>query len=319
MESWSAVAEFLNEGLGYSIVRAIFILVPGWVLAAVGLLVWTIGFVSWTGESAMRTGVRLVRPLVVLVVLAGVNAIAMPEAARAQTVEELEAMQVPLLRHRPIYFAFSDEESKIQISFRFRFGDESNLNLAYTQTVFWALNKDSVPVEETRYRPELFYSFQLGSSWVRRLNVGFNEHDSNGLDGDASRSYDASYLETVSYLDPGQRDIRWVNRVFDYYRLGPANRDIKYYRSTLETELDYHAGFLENDRVMLRAVLRQRREDEEESGHGIGAYEIGYRFPIPYATEGSAQFYVQYYNGYNETWRDYDERTQSLRAGFMLR
>ena len=243
-----------------------------------------------------------------------------PTPALGQTAQELDAMHVPLKRHRPIYFVLSDEESRVQLSFSFPFGPETGFHLAYSQTIYWSLFEDSLPVEAIRYQPELFYRFERGSPWLQRVDIGL-EHDSNGLDGDVSRTYDAAYLETVSYLDAGRRDVRWANRLFAYYYLGKENPDFPAYRSIYQTELSYHPGFIEGDRLMLSGALRDRSkiEDREESGLGLGAYEIGYHFPMPYGENGSVHLYVQYYNGYNETWRGYDERVSHLRAGFMVR
>ncbi len=268
----------------------------------------------------MRVRKCLTGVLMALMAAVTLAAVALPDTARAQTAEELEGMQVPLLRHRPIYFALHDGESKVQLSFRFALSEESNFYFAYTQIMFWSLFENSLPMEEIRYKPELFYRFRPDSPWLSQVNLGLNEHDSNGQDGDASRGYDAAYLETVSFLDPGGRDIRWSNRFFGYYDLSRNNKDFAGYRSTYETRFDYRAGLLGDDRMMLRAVLRDRGEvDEEEDGFGLGAFEVGYRFPIPHLNNGALQFYIQYYDGYNETWRAYDERTQTVRAGFMLR
>ena len=84
--------------------------------------------------------------------------------------------------HEPIYgvFGTGDAGGKLQLSFAFRAlgrKDGPNLNFAYTQTMFWALDKPSGPFRTTNYSPELFVDIPLDRTTL--LGFGYR-HDSNG-------------------------------------------------------------------------------------------------------------------------------------------
>ena len=124
-------------------------------------------------------------------------------------------------------------------------------------------------------------------------------------------------------MTPRGRDLRWSNKFFAYYHVAEENKDIRGFRSTYETRLDYHAGFAPHDRVFLRAFLREPKKaanaPEDASSLSLGGVELGYRRPLTRADNGAFQFYAQLYHGYNETWRFYDERVTEFRLGFMVR
>src|SRR4051812_7181012 len=62
-----------------------------------------------------------------------------------------------LLRHNPFYFAYGNPVSKMQISFRTKVVSDFPLYLAYTQLMFWTMNKQSMPIHDITYNPEIFY------------------------------------------------------------------------------------------------------------------------------------------------------------------
>ena len=90
---------------------------------------------------------------------------------------------------QPIYAVggLGDAGAKLQFSLALRpFVGEgllSRVRLAYTQTFFWAIDRDSGPVRDTNYSPEAFLDLPLDGQTI--LGVGYR-HDSNGEGPDTS-------------------------------------------------------------------------------------------------------------------------------------
>lgn len=87
--------------------------------------------------------------------------------------------------HEPIYAAAGagDAGVKLQVSFAFRpFAENAplklgNLRFAYTQTMFWAIDKPSGPFRATTYSPEVYADIPIDETTVFALGY---RHDSNG-------------------------------------------------------------------------------------------------------------------------------------------
>jgi len=70
---------------------------------------------------------------------------------------------------------------------------------AYTQKSLWNEGKQSMPFEETNYNPELFLDYPVnaaifGRFKLRNIVIGPMEHESNGLAGSQSRSWNRQYV-----------------------------------------------------------------------------------------------------------------------------
>ena len=87
--------------------------------------------------------------------------------------------------HEPIYAVagVKDAGVKLQVSFAFRpFGEKAplklgNLRFAYTQTMFWAIDRPSGPFRSTTYSPEVYADVPVDDTTV--FSLGYR-HDSNG-------------------------------------------------------------------------------------------------------------------------------------------
>src|SRR5690606_36652848 len=102
-----------------------------------------------------------------------------------------------LAPYKPIYFAYGNPSTKIQLSFRTELSNSFPLNFAYTQLVFWELGKDSKPFLDATYNPEFFYRWKINGDRWNTIDFGLWEHNSNGKGGLASRSYDQSYIRSI--------------------------------------------------------------------------------------------------------------------------
>ncbi len=116
--------------------------------------------------------------------------------------------------YKPMYFLIGSEtdKSKFQLSFKYKFLNPkgglvkeykwlNGLYLGYTQTSFWDLKSESAPFRDTSYKPELFFispNVMSSQSWLNGLflQTGF-QHESNGRDGNDSRSTNFLYTKSV--------------------------------------------------------------------------------------------------------------------------
>src|SRR5688572_12727375 len=103
-------------------------------------------------------------------------------AAEAEGVTVAEAPEAPesaniflknISAYEPIYFLYSPvpSDAKFQFSFKYRFLNEEGtlarqwpwllgLHIGFTQTSFWDLDEESLPFEDTNFRPELLYLWE---------------------------------------------------------------------------------------------------------------------------------------------------------------
>ena len=82
-----------------------------------------------------------------------------------------------------------------------------DLYLSYSQTSLWDLGDLSKPFKDSSYRPRLFYSnYDLARFFDGQLRVGVETgfgHESNGKEGEDSRSFNMLYARpTLTLGDP---------------------------------------------------------------------------------------------------------------------
>lgn len=231
--------------------------------------------------------------------------------------------------NQPIYFLYSggaEQAAKFQFSFDYRLatlrwgepGQEkvSTLRLGYTQRSLWDIKAASSPFYDTSYMPEVAVVTDWplpergvrGLTWMG-LRGGF-QHESNGKDGDDSRSLNRVYLRT-----------RFIVGSFESWYL------------VLLPEIHAYVGGLENN-----PHLRDYR--------GYGAFQgyVGYKsgptlrfnawagkdfdhfgsqldFTYPLRAHWlniETFLQVQYFNGYGESLRSYDRKSDAVRFGLSL-
>ncbi|WP_432719713.1 phospholipase A [Jeongeupia wiesaeckerbachi] len=211
------------------------------------------------------------------------------------------------------------DDARFQFSFKYQFFDPENdyvqrhpwlagLRFAYTQTSLWDIGEDSSPFFDTSYQPEFYYEQAnvLVLPGVRRTDVAIGyRHESNGQGGDASRSLNQLFIRP-SFLFGDQ--LRW-NLLFQpmiYTYLGSLsdNPDIADYRGYVDWRL--RAGDTQGWMISTLARLGKG---------GKGGVELNLSYPLRAFAGMDLYAYLQYWNGYGESLRTYDENTQSLRFG----
>jgi phospholipase A1 len=195
-------------------------------------------------------------------------------------------------------------------------GDNGHLSFAYTDRSFWqAYNRDiSAAFRESVHEPELI--FTLENNWEpfslrNSANQIILNHQSNGRDGELSRSWNRIMLNTLWEKD------NFVLSFMPWYRFredkkndpldreGDDNPDIEKYLGHFEMRGVYLVEHGQTFSVMLRNNLRSDNK---------GAVEIAYSFPL----SGKLKGYAKYFNGYGESLIDYNHHIQSFGLGFLI-
>lgn len=230
--------------------------------------------------------------------------------------------------YQPVYFLVGadPEESKFQISFKYRIFDSESLlaeenpwikgfHLGYTQTSFWDLKSSSAPFDDTSYKPELFWLSKnyLTSEHGLLKGLFFQtgvQHESNGRDEDFSRSTNYLYIKPilVFYDDDSKFGLQLSSKIWSYFENDDTNEDLSDYRGyfDLEAEFGYADSFVFNTLFRLA--------DEGAS------FQLDVSYPLDkiFGDALDVYFYVQYANMLAESLLDYQERTQEIRFGLAL-
>lgn len=183
------------------------------------------------------------------------------------------------------------------------------LYFGYAQKSWWDIAESSAPFREHNYNPELFWDYSKtsnrnGFNFIGQFidRIGY-EHQSNGRDGDGSRSWDRLYL---------QRDFRVSNRLslgfkaWNLVNVGELNRDITDYMGDLRVD----GSFRPNDRLTVKASAWQGRRTSKLT------YQLDFIYSIPEWV--NSQFMLSYHDGYGDALVSYNQKTTSLRAGLYF-
>lgn len=217
--------------------------------------------------------------------------------------------------HEPTYgvFGTGDAGGKLQVSFAFRPFDHDaplklgNLRFAYTQTMFWALDRPSGPFRATNYSPEVYADIPLDET--SKVALGYR-HDSNGRGTMGSIDVNRIFARAEKSFDLGG-DWRLDVAPMAWFYTGrksaaPGLRDTFGYTS-LTAAIGQKDGF--------KLSLTGRGNFET----GKGAAELFASYPLT-RIGGGLGFYVfgQAFTGYGEALDDYRRRTSHARIGIAL-
>jgi outer membrane phospholipase A len=282
--------------------------------------------------TAMLTPAGLETNPVVVQIEAGTpatNAIIEPDSPTGSTVQarQSESMLVdkppPLAVsvYEPVYFLFGGDggpNAKFQLSFRYRLFDDhgrlasklpwiDDLYLSYSQTSLWDLGDLSKPFRDSSYRPRLFYAnYDLARVWDGRVRIGVESgagHESNGKDGDASRSFNMLYVRpTFTVGDPDGLRF-YLAPLIHNYMSDDENPDLKDYRGYV----DWLFGFGSKGGLDFWATVRKG----ERSNYGSA--EVNVSYPLSKLSGGDLTGWLmfQYFGGYGESLLDYRNKLDS--------
>lgn len=181
------------------------------------------------------------------------------------------------------------------------------LYLFYTQKVFWNVLQNSMPMTDLNFNPGIGLTKPL---FVRDRYIGkaslIIEHESNGRDGDESRSWNKVSLAANIIVDP-QLMVHgkfWLPIVD-----GGNNRDILSYSGIYQFGLQFYSA----NRRFTGAVTMVKRRGWNLNYNTI--IELAYRV----LRRDNQYLFLQYYNGYGEDMLTYNRFKNRLRIGFVIK
>ncbi|WP_129640924.1 phospholipase A [Peristeroidobacter agariperforans] len=231
--------------------------------------------------------------------------------------------------YEPVYFIVGGDDglnAKFQISLRYQLFDNrgrlasrlpwiDDLYLSYSQTSLWDLNDLSKPFKDSSYRPRLFYSHtDLTRLFDGQLRLGVETgfgHESNGKEGEDSRSFNMFYVRPIlTFGDPAGLRFYAAPLVHNYIS-ADENPDIADYRGYV----DWVLGFGAKGGLDFWTTLRKGKRGNN------GSIELNVSYPLSKLSGGDLTGWLtmQYFNGYGESLLDYNRKLDSqLRLGIAV-
>jgi outer membrane phospholipase A len=228
-----------------------------------------------------------------------------------------------------VYFLVGGDgglNAKFQISLRYQLFDGrgrlasrlpwiDDLYLSYSQTSLWDLGDLSKPFKDSSYRPRLFFSnYDLARFFDGQMRVGMESgfgHESNGKEGDESRSFNMLYVRpTLTLGDPAGLRFFAAPLIHNYIA-DSENPDLKNYRGYV----DWVLGFGAKGGLDFWATLRKGQRSD------YGSMELNLSYPLSKLSGGDLTGWLtlQYFNGYGESLLDYNRKLESqLRLGIAV-
>jgi phospholipase A1 len=205
-----------------------------------------------------------------------------------------------------------NSDVKFQISFQQRLTKSvlpwhSYLYLFYTQKAMWNVLERSLPFHDLNFNPGIGISryIIMKNRLIGKATVMI-EHESNGRDGTASRSWNKISLAGEAYISPilMAHAKFWIPIVDGKY-----NKDILDYMGI--SQAGFQAKSLD-DKWVLDMTLVKRRGWNFNFNTIV---QLGYRI-----NHNSNQFIMlQYFNGYGESMLDYNQYHSRIRIGLLIR
>lgn len=230
-----------------------------------------------------------------------------------------------LSTYEPIYFILGNPLAEFQLSLKYRIFDLNgrwdplgHLYFGYTQTSFWDLLTRDPYFYDTSYKPSAFlYYPDIITNGVFHLDLqGGTEHESNGDGGTNERSLYTGYLQPTASFDlPQHFQLSFQPRGRFYYKVGENNPDIANYRgyADLLTALTWTNA--DSERVQFATKFRIG----DEGTHVGLQYDLRFNLAfIPVIRKFNPTIQVQYFTGYGQTLRQYNQTSHALRAGICL-
>lgn len=183
------------------------------------------------------------------------------------------------------------------------------LYLFYTQKVFWNVLENSMPMTDLNFNPGIGLAKPLFSSvdgrYLGKLALVL-EHESNGRDGDASRSWNRVTFSASLVLD---RNLMVHGKVWIPIVDGQNNKDILKYNGIYQGGLQV----MSNNRRFGAAVILTKRMNRHLLDFNT-TIEVKYRI----VRKDNQYLFAQFYNGYGEGLLDYNKFHSMLRIGICI-
>ena len=205
-----------------------------------------------------------------------------------------------------------NSDVKFQISFRQRLTKSilpyhSHLFLSYSQKAMWNIFEESLPIHDLNFNPAIGLQKLIVSRGKLVGTATFMlEHESNGRDGEASRSWNKVSFSGAALIDPQLmvHGKTWIP-IID----GQNNKDILKYCGIFQAG----AQFLSTGKRWVADVTFVKRQGWNLNFNTI--VNVGFRI-----REKDNQFIMlHFYDGYGENLLDYNKYHCRLRIGLLIR
>jgi phospholipase A1 len=173
----------------------------------------------------------------------------------------------------------------------------------YSQRSIWDIYQESCPFRETAYNPGFWVAWRINPQ-VRML-FGI-EHESNGLNGDLSRSF--NYATAACLYEPLQRWKFGARAWYGYYDYENIHNYFRY-RGVMQLWGTFHTL---NERFSVTALVNPTVTFAKYNVQVEASWCMSKR------SDWLPCLFVQYCYGYGETMIDYNRRASKIRLGISL-
>lgn len=181
------------------------------------------------------------------------------------------------------------------------------LYLFYSQKVFWNILENSMPMTDLNFNPGvgLTKPIFIKDRFIGQVSL-ILEHESNGRDGDDSRSWNKLSLGGYVMVDPsfvvGYKI--WIP-IID----GVNNKDILKYKGIYSMGWQWHNP---NRKFSLSVEVTRR-------ARGLFNYNTVVEAAWRFSREANQYLFAQFYNGYGEDLLNYKQFSCHLRLGIVIK
>ncbi len=206
----------------------------------------------------------------------------------------------------------TNSDVKFQISIAQRLTNavlpwKTYLFLFYTQKTFWNVFENSMPMRDMNFNPGIGWSkpFFIKNRYSGKLTL-LIEHESNGRDGEESRSWNKISLSSSALITP------WLLVHAKYWYAivdGMNNKDILKYSGIFQTGVEVSA---QNRRFIWSGTFVKRK------GWNLNG-NVCLEFSMRVLKQDNQYLFVQYYNGYGESMLDYKQYHSRIRVGISIK
>lgn len=205
-----------------------------------------------------------------------------------------------------------NSDVKFQISFMFRLTEatlpwKSFLFVMYTQKTLWNVFQESLPMRDINFNPGIGWSkpFFNKDRYIGKFTL-LLEHESNGRDGEASRSWNKISFCGSTIVD------EWLMVHAKYWIPiidGGNNKDILKYSGI------FQGGFVVTtpNKEFSWGLTWVKRKGWNFNMNTI--WEMSWRV----SDKMNLNLYAQYYNGYGECLLDYNQFHSRFRVGLVFK
>ena len=211
--------------------------------------------------------------------------------------------------HKP---TATNSDVKFQISLAIRLTDtvlpwDSFLFLMYTQKTFWNVFENSLPMHDLNFNPGIGWSkpFFNKDRYVGKLTL-LVEHESNGRDGEDSRSWNRISFCGSTIIDEWLMvHAKFWIPIID----GENNRDILKYCGIYQSGVSITTP----NKKFNFGLIFVKREGWNLNFNTI--FEASWKI----SKKSNLNLFLQYYNGYGESLLDYNQFHSRLRVGIVFK